>query len=149
MKLRWKKTDPRAFAPVRGSEDAAGLDLYTFEERTLRPGQKAVFQTGIAVAIPPGHVGLVCPRSGLASTYGLTVLNAPGVVDADYRGEVKVLLVNHGDKFVLVKAGWRIAQLVIVPVAPCEVVEVDSLDDTPRGLGGFGSTGLGVSEPAA
>lgn len=142
--IEWSKTDARATTPTRGSSQAAGLDLTTYEERTLRPGDRHLFATGVAVSVPEGFVGLVCPRSGLAAKRGLTVLNGPGVADSDYRGEIKVCLVNLGKDPQLIEAGTRIAQLVIVPVNMDPLELKESLDETERGTKGFGSTGDGV-----
>jgi dUTP pyrophosphatase len=124
------------------SAGAAGLDLLADLERelVLAPGERAVVPTGLAVAIPAGFEGQVRPRSGLAVREGLTVLNAPGTIDADYRGEVKVLLVNLGQATVRIARGERIAQLVVAPVSTIRWREVESLPDTPRGAAGFGST---------
>ena len=119
----------------------AGLDLFAADTTTLAPGQRALIPCGIAVAVPDGHVGLVNPRSGLAVDHGITVVNGPGTIDAGYRGELKVLLINHGSEPVEIRHGQRIAQLLVVPVAAVDVREVDHLDVTARGSGGFGSTG--------
>jgi dUTP pyrophosphatase len=137
------KLRPDAVAPRYMSEAAAGLDLTVAvdEPVTLEPGQRAALGTGLAVAIPPGYEGQVRPRSGLALEHGLTVANAPGTIDADYRGEVKVILVNLGDQAVVVEPGQRVAQLVIAPVVRAELIEVDELPPSTRGVGGFGSTG--------
>ena len=121
----------------------AGLDLAAADPVSLEPGARAVVATGLAVAVPVGWVGLVHPRSGLARRHGITVVNAPGTIDAGYRGELQVLLVNLGDERVDLAAGDRVAQLLLQPVGEAEVVEVDDLDATDRGSGGFGSTGLG------
>jgi dUTP pyrophosphatase len=118
----------------------AGLDL-SLEAVTLEPGDRRLVPTGLAVAIPEGHAGLVLPRSGLAMQKGVTVLNAPGLIDSGYRGELKVLLINHGAAAVGIERGERIAQLVIQPVAHARLVEVERLPDSARGEGGFGSTG--------
>ncbi|MFT3773031.1 MAG: dUTP diphosphatase [Minicystis sp.] len=129
--------------PSYQTEGAAGLDLPAaiVDPVTIAPGARALVPTGWAVAIPPGHEGQVRPRSGLALRHGITVLNAPGTIDADYRGELKVLLVNHGDQPFVVRRGDRIAQLVICPVVHAELREVEALDATARGDGGYGSTG--------
>jgi len=129
--------------PVRATAGAAGLDLRACLDApvTLAPGERALVPTGIAIALPARHEGQVRPRSGLAAKHGVTVLNAPGTIDEDYRGEVKVILVNHGHEPFVIAHGERIAQLVIAAVALCEVVEVASLDETERGASGFGSTG--------
>lgn len=131
-------------APSYQSDLAAGLDLPAAVDAplTLVPGARALIPTGWACAIPAGFEGQVRPRSGLALHHGVTVLNAPGTVDADYRGELKVLLVNHGDAPFVVRRGDRVAQLLICPVAHAEVIEVEALDHTGRGDGGYGSTGV-------
>lgn len=124
---------------------AAGMDLRAAvpedEPLTLRPGGRFAVPTGLAFALPAGFEGQVRPRSGLAAKSGITCLNTPGTIDADYRGEVKVILVNLGEEDVVIRRGDRIAQLVIAPVVQAAWSEVDSLDDTVRGAGGFGSTG--------
>jgi dUTP pyrophosphatase len=127
--------------PARARQDDAGLDLYAAESVTIEPGGRALVPTGIALAIPAGHAGFVLPRSGLALRHGLTLLNTPGLIDAGYRGEVKVLLINHDRAAATVTRGDRIAQLVIQRVEPAEPVEVDELPESDRGSGGFGSTG--------
>ncbi|MBI3703000.1 MAG: dUTP diphosphatase [Rhizobiales bacterium] len=131
--------------PSYQSEHAAGLDLLAAvpaaSPLTLAPGARALVPTGIAIALPAGTEAQVRPRSGLAVKHGLTVLNAPGTIDADYRGEIQVLLVNLGSEPVSITRGMRIAQLVIAPVSRAQLREVASLDETPRGIGGFGSTG--------
>jgi len=119
----------------------AGLDLCASEAVTLEPGERRLVPTGLAVAIPEGHAGFVLPRSGLAMQKGVTVLNAPGLIDSGYRGELKALLINHGAEAVSIERGERIAQLVIQPVAHARLVEEERLPDTARGAGGFGSTG--------
>jgi dUTP pyrophosphatase len=134
--------DPAAVVPSYAHPGDAGLDLTGIEDVTLAPGERAAVRTGIAVAVPTGWVGLVHPRSGNALRHGLTVVNAPGTIDAGYRGEVKVLLVNLGTEPVTLAAGDRIAQLVLQRVGHAVVDVVDDLDDTARGAGGFGSTGL-------
>jgi dUTP pyrophosphatase len=131
--------------PAYQSAHAAGLDLAAAVPAdapvTIAPGARALIPTGLAIALPPGHEAQVRPRSGLAARHGLTVLNAPGTIDADYRGELQVLLVNLGAESVAVARGMRIAQLVIAPVSRAHLDEVATLDETPRGMGGFGSTG--------
>ena len=127
--------------PDYATDGAAGLDLRAAEPGRLLPGERALVATGFAVALPPGHEGQVRPRSGLAARHGLTVLNAPGTVDPDYRGEVKVILVNLGTEAVDIAAGDRIAQLVVTPFRRVAPVEVTELAATARGAGGFGSTG--------
>jgi dUTP pyrophosphatase len=131
--------------PSYQSAHAAGLDLIAAVPQdaplTLAPGTRALIPTGIAIALPEGHEGQVRPRSGLAARHGLTVLNAPGTIDADYRGELQVLLINLGSEAVDVTRGMRIAQLVVAPVARAQLRELPALDATGRGKGGFGSTG--------
>jgi dUTP pyrophosphatase len=131
--------------PAYQSALAAGLDLVAAVAADtpvmLAPGGRALIPTGIVIALPPGSEAQVRPRSGLAVKHGLTVLNAPGTIDADYRGEIQVLLVNFGGESVAITRGMRIAQLVVAPVSRAELREVRSLDETLRGSGGFGSTG--------
>jgi dUTP pyrophosphatase len=133
--------------PAYQSALAAGLDLVAAVPAdapvTIAPGERASIPTGIALALPPGTEGQVRPRSGLAAQHGITVLNAPGTVDADYRGEVRVILINLGHQEFAVARGTRIAQLVIMPTMQARLVEVSRLGDTARGTGGFGSTGAG------
>jgi len=133
-------------APDYASADAAGMDLSAAVAEdaavTLAPGERAAVPTGLIVAIPQGYEGQIRPRSGLALKHAVTVLNAPGTIDADYRGEVKVILVNLGQEPFAVTRGMRIAQLVLAPVVRAAMQEVQSLDETARGEGGFGSTGL-------
>jgi dUTP pyrophosphatase len=131
--------------PSYQTAGAAGLDLLAAipaaAPLTLAAGGRALVPTGIAVAIPVGYEAQVRPRSGLAARHGLTILNAPGTIDADYRGEIQVVLANLGDETVTITRGMRIAQLVIAPVVHAHILEVASLDETKRGSGGFGSTG--------
>lgn len=142
MSLRVARLDTRARLPTRAHPGDAGLDLYALESARLEPGERASIATGIAVEIPPGHAGLVLPRSGLASRHGISVVNAPGLIDSDYRGEVRVLLLNtdREHRFEL-SAGDRVAQLLVVAVEIGELVEVQALSPTVRGAGGFGSSG--------
>jgi dUTP pyrophosphatase len=128
-------------APVYASTGAAGLDIVAAEDVTLAPGGRHAVATGFAIAIPPGFEVQVRPRSGLALKHGITCLNTPGTIDSDYRGEVKVILANLGDTAFQVVRGERIAQLVPAAVQLATFVEVETLDDTARGAGGFGSTG--------
>ncbi|MFD3463798.1 dUTP diphosphatase [Nocardia fluminea] len=127
--------------PLRAHHGDAGVDLHSVDDVILAPGGRALIGVGIALALPHGTVGLIHPRSGLAVNDGVTVLNAPGTVDAGYRGEIKVCLINHGEVSVMIKRGTRIAQLLIQAVELPQLIEVDHLDDTARGAGGFGSTG--------
>lgn len=138
---------PGAHAPTRATPGAAGMDLYArlpSGPLMLDRGERACIGTGVSLAIPPGYEGQVRPRSGLALQHGLTVLNSPGTIDADYRGEVAVILVNLGGAPVTIKHGDRIAQLVVCPVADAVLTAADSLPPTERGEGGFGSTGTGT-----
>ncbi len=130
--------------PDYASQGAAGLDLHAAidDDLTLAPGARALVPTGLTLALPAGFEGQVRPRSGLAVKHGVTVLNAPGTVDADYRGEVMVALINLGDGPFIVERGMRIAQLVVAPVTRAALRQVTDLDETARGGGGFGSTGL-------
>lgn len=127
--------------PRQAHEGDAGFDLTAAEDVKLAPGARAAVGTGLAVSIPPGFAGLVLPRSGHAARHGVGVVNAPGLIDSGYRGEVRVLLINHGAEPVAFSRGDRIAQLVITPVPEVELVEVEELESSGRGAGGFGSTG--------
>jgi dUTP pyrophosphatase len=134
--------------PRYETSGAAGMDLLAAVEEgaplTLKPGARALVPTGLAIALPQGFEAQVRPRSGLAAKNGVTVLNSPGTIDCDYRGEVKVILINHGDEAFVVTRGTRIAQMVVAPVTQAVLAEVDTLDETQRGAGGFGSTGVGA-----
>ena len=144
MELKIKKLHPKAILPTYGSAGAAGADLYALPEGdpiTINPGETAFIHTGLSMAIPEGYVGLNFARSGLASKRGLAPANKVGVIDSDYRGELMVALHNHGDTSQTVQPGDRVAQFLIMPVITADFVEVDSLDETQRGTGGFGSTG--------
>ena len=132
---------PAARAPERTRPGDAGFDLRAVEPFTLAPGERALVPTGVAIALPPGHAGLVTPRSGLAVKHGISVVNGPGLVDPNYRGELKVVLVNLGHEPFHGEPGDRIAQLLIVPFAAPPVVVVDELGGTERGAAGFGSSG--------
>jgi len=137
-----KRLDPSLPLPIYAREGDAGLDLSSAERVVIEPGARALVRTGFALAIPSGYAGFVLPRSGLALRQGITVLNAPGLIDAGYRGEVMVLLVNHDRSgAVTVERGDRVAQLVVQRVERVELVEVDELPASERGGGGFGSTG--------
>ena len=143
--LAVQRLDPQAALPRRMSAAAAGLDLAACLRGgpvVLAPGARALIPTGIALAIPPGYEGQVRPRSGLALRHGISIVNAPGTIDADYRGELKVLLINLGSEPFAVAHGDRIAQLVVAPVAMAEPFEVEELPAALRGGGGFGSTGV-------
>ncbi len=137
-----RRLDPRAMLPTRAYPDDAGLDLYAVEKVTLEPGERAAVRTGIAVEIAPGQAGLVLPRSGLAMRHGIALVNAPGLIDAGYRGEVQVLLLNTDRQASFeLAAGERIAQLVLLRVETPAVLEVGELALSQRGIGGFGSSG--------
>ena len=127
--------------PHYATSGAAGMDVLSAEDIVLEPGMRHAVATGLSVAIPPGYEIQVRPRSGLAFKYGVTVPNTPGTIDSDYRGELKVLMINHGTEPVPIKRGERVAQLVLAPVTQAAWAEVDELDSTERGEGGFGSTG--------
>lgn len=141
MEIKLKKLDERAKLPTRGSEMAAGMDLYALDEVTVGAGETVLVHTGIALAIPEGYAGFIYARSGLATKKGLAPANKVGVVDADYRGEIMVALHNHGTVLQTLDAGERVAQMVIAPFLAVEFTETDTLDDTLRATGGFGSTG--------
>ena len=141
ISVRIKQLHQNAKLPVYKTAGAAGMDLCSCEKLLIGVGDHAVVRTGIAIASPEGYVGLVCPRSGLAADFAITVLNSPGVIDDDYRGEIKVILVNHGRDEYRIASGDRIAQLVIEPIIRAQLQVVPDLDDTVRGSGGFGSTG--------
>lgn len=141
LDLDVRQLDPALPVPSYAHPGDAGLDLHAADATVLRPGQRALVPTGLAVAIPDGWAGFVHPRSGLAVDHGVTVLNAPGTIDAGYRGEIRVPLVNLGEESVEIQHGQRIAQLVLMRVGRARVRPVDRLPDTARGTGGFGSTG--------
>ena len=149
MKIQVQATDATSRLPAFAHPGDAGADLTAAEAVVLPPGGRALVATGMAVAIPAGHAGFVLPRSGLAIRSGVTVINAPGLIDAGYRGEVKVALINHSDEPFAIERGDRIAQLVIMSVEQVEYVAVDGLDATSRGDGGFGSTGIQSGEEPA
>lgn len=132
--------------PAYTTEGAAGLDLCAAlpagQPVTLSPGERARISTGLRIAVPPGYEGQIRPRSGLAAKYGVGLVNTPGTLDSDFRGIVQIILINWGETPFTVRRGDRIAQLVVAPVTRCQPVEVESLDETPRGEGGFGSTGV-------
>jgi dUTP pyrophosphatase len=142
VNLQVRRLDADAKLPTRAHPGDAGLDLHAAEEAVLAPGERASIGTGIAVEIPDGHAGLVLPRSGIAARNGIALVNAPGLIDSGYRGELRVLLLNtdRSEPF-RIAPGDRIAQLMLVPVEGAEVVEVEELSDSARGVGGFGSSG--------
>jgi dUTP pyrophosphatase len=142
VELRFSRLSAHAVVPTRAHGDDAGLDLTAAEPATLEPGGRTSVGTGLAVAIPPGHAGLVLPRSGLAAKHGIALVNAPGLIDSGYRGELRVLLLNTDrEEGFEIAPGDRIAQLLLVPFAAAEPVEAAELDETQRGLAGFGSSG--------
>ena len=142
MKLNFQILTEGATLPTRAHEGDAGLDLYASEAAHIGPGERWQVATGVAVEIPEGHAGLVVPRSGLAKRNGISVVNAPGLIDAGYRGELKVLLLNNDPAEVFrITPGDRIAQLVVSPVVIAEPTEAETLSVSERGEGGFGSTG--------
>jgi dUTP pyrophosphatase len=143
--FRWLDHGKGLEPPRQQTAGAAGVDLPAAlgfdEELVLAPGARALVPTGFSIALPDGYEAQVRPRSGLAAKHGITVLNAPGTIDADYRGEVKVILINHGSEPFAIRRGDRIAQMVVAPVVAVKFAEVESLDETVRGAGGHGSTG--------
>ncbi len=142
MRLGVQRLDPRAVLPARAHPGDAGLDLHSLDDFELAPGERARIPTGIAIELPAGHAGLVMPRSGLAAKHGLALVNAPGLIDEGYRGELQVLLLNTDRSAAFEgRAGDRIAQLVVVEIPALDVIELDALAQTARGGGGFGSTG--------
>lgn len=142
--IKFQKLQPRARLPVYMSQLAAGMDICACLEESvpLEVGQRSLIATGLACAIPSGYEIQVRPRSGLAIKHGIALVNAPGTIDADYRGEIKIILINLGDQLFTVNDGERIAQLVVAPVCRAELSETDALEETPRGTGGFGHTGV-------
>lgn len=141
VQINFLRLDRELPVPSHAHIGDAAVDLHCRVDITLGPGERAAVPTGIAVAIPDGFAGLVLPRSGHAHRHGVGVVNGPGLIDSGYRGEISVLLINHGDEEVSFVRGDRIAQLAIVPVPAVEWTEVESLDETERGAGGFGSSG--------
>jgi len=141
--IQIKKLHPHALVPRYMTELAAGMDVCALveEDLTLPPGQRVLVPTGLAFAIPKGYEIQVRPRSGLAIKHGIALVNSPGTIDADYRGEVRIIMINHGGEDFLIRSGDRIAQLVVAPVAQGVIEVVDELSETDRGAGGFGHTG--------
>jgi dUTP pyrophosphatase len=142
--VRIKYLNERAVPPRYMTDLAAGMDLFASPEEplTLSPGNRALIPTGIAMAIPPGYEGQIRPRSGLALKKGVALVNSPGTIDADYRGEIGIIIINHGHEDVVISPGERIAQLVIAPVRRAQLLLVEDLDATSRGDGGFGHTDI-------
>lgn len=143
MQIKIKKLQENAKIPFRATSGSAGADLHACLEAdfTLKPNERALIPTGLAVEIPEGFGGFVFPRSSVASKHGVSLSNCVGVIDSDYRGELKIAVINHSDADFVIKNGDRIAQLVIMPVYGADYAELESLSDTERGEGGFGSTG--------
>jgi len=144
IEIKVKKLHPRAVIPVYMTEHAAGMDLCTVIDVpvVLAPGERALLPTGLAMEIPPGYEGQVRPRSGLALKKGIALVNSPGTIDADYRGEIGIIIINLGDQPVEFLPGDRVAQLIIAPVTRAALVEADTLNDSVRSSGGFGHTGV-------
>ena len=142
MTVKVLRTDPAAQLPAYAHPGDAGMDVRSIEDVTLAPGARALVHTGLVLMLPPDAEAQVRPRSGLALKHGVTVLNTPGTIDAGYRGEVGVILINLGAEPFTVEKGMKIAQLVVSRVTQAEIVEVASVDETDRGAGGFGSTGI-------
>ncbi|MBP5320400.1 MAG: dUTP diphosphatase [Kiritimatiellae bacterium] len=141
MTVRFLRLNPQATLPAYAHPGDAGMDLCACEQTRILPGERKLVHTGLAMALPPGTEGQVRPRSGLALKHGITVLNAPGTIDEGYRGELCVILINHGDQPFAIEPGMRIAQLVVAPVARAAIEPCDALPESDRGTGGFGSTG--------
>ncbi len=144
IEVKVKKLHPLAVIPVYMTEHAAGMDLCTVVDApvVLNPGERTLLPTGLAMEIPPGYEGQVRPRSGLALKQGIALVNSPGTIDADYRGEIGVIIINHGSEPVEFLPGDRIAQMIIAPVSRANLVEVEKLNDSTRSSGGFGHTGV-------
>lgn len=144
IEIKVKKLHPQAVLPAYMTEHAAGMDLCALLDAAvvLEPGQRMLLPTGLAVQIPPGYEGQVRPRSGLALKQGIALVNAPGTIDADYRGEIGIILINHGREPVVFQPGDRIAQLVVAPVTRAVLVEAEGLEESARNSGGFGHTGV-------
>lgn len=142
MTLRFRKLVPDAVLPSYAHPSDAGMDVRSVEELTIAPGKRALVHTGLVMLLPPNYEAQVRPRSGLALKNGVTVLNTPGTIDSGYRGEVGVILANFGEANFTVRKGDKIAQIVIAPVTQPEIVETSEVDETDRGAGGFGSTGV-------
>ncbi len=144
MKIKIKKLNPKAILPKYMTKNSVGMDLYACIENSiiLKPFKRVLVSTGIAISLPEGYEAQIRPRSGLAYKHGIFLLNSPGTIDSDYRGEIKIILCNLGEKNFIIKNGDRIAQMVINRIEKCEWLEVDEIDLTERGKNGFGSTGI-------
>jgi len=141
MQLKIKLINDKAQLPRYAHDGDAGLDLFSVENKELEPGESALIGTGLVIQLPLNTEAQIRPRSGLALKHQVTLLNTPGTIDYGYRGEVKVIMINHGKKNFVVEEGMKIAQMVVKPILPVDVVQVDQLSETSRGDGGFGSTG--------
>jgi dUTP pyrophosphatase len=139
MQVLCKRLTPTSRLPVRSSKNSAGYDLYSDQEVTVRPGHRKLIKTGICLEIPDGHYGRIAPRSSLARDFGINV--GAGVIDPDYRGEVMILLFNHGEKDLEIHVGDRIAQIIFEKISTPVIIETEKISETSRGTGGFGSTG--------
>ena len=142
MTVKFRRIDPSAELPTYAHPGDAGMDIRSIEELSIAPGSRALVHTGLVMMLPPGYEAQVRPRSGLALKNGVTVLNTPGTIDEGYRGEIGVILANFGTEPFKVERGAKIAQIVIAPCTRASIVECETVDDTARGTGGFGSTGL-------
>lgn len=142
MQLRIQKISEEAIIPYYAHKGDAGLDLFSIEDVTIQPSETALIKTGIKIELPENTEAQVRPRSGLALKHSITVLNTPGTIDEGYRGEICIILINHGKKPFNVEKKMKIAQMVVKPIIPVEVIEVKELSDSDRGQGGFGSTGI-------
>ncbi|WP_250859910.1 dUTP diphosphatase [Oceanirhabdus seepicola] len=141
MKLNIKRLSSEAILPSFANKGDAGLDMFSIEEKIILPGESVLVSTGIAIQLPRNTEAQIRPRSGLALKHSLTVLNTPGTIDEGYRGEIKIILINHGKKEFKVTKGMKIAQMVVKPILDIEVIEVSTLSSSERGIGGFGSSG--------
>jgi len=141
MQVKIKKLVSNAIIPKYHSKESAGFDLHSIQNYTIQSSERVLIKTGISIALQRGYELQIRPRSGIAYKHGITVLNAPGTIDSDYRGEIMVLLINHSNDEFIIKEGERIAQGVVNEIIQADFIEVDELDDTNRGSGGFGSTG--------
>jgi len=141
MKLNIKRLSSEAILPSFANKGDAGLDMFSIEEKIILPGESVLISTGIAIQLPRNTEAQIRPRSGLALKHSLTVLNTPGTIDEGYRGEIKIILINHGKKEFKVTKGMKIAQMVVKPILDIEVIEVSTLSSSERGIGGFGSSG--------
>ena len=142
LNVRIMQLHENAVIPQYQTDGSAGMDLHAVEDTEIWMGKTSIVRTGIGIEIPLGFEAQVRPRSGLAARYGVTVLNSPGTIDSDYRGEIKVILINHGEDLFKIKKGDRIAQIVFAPIARVHFRDSETLDETERGAGGFGSTGV-------